>query len=76
MLAKQSRKRRARRLILTAVVHKDGKWYVAECPGVGTVSQGRTLDKAVENLKESTHFPLARRRVLGETNSRDRTCRF
>jgi predicted RNase H-like HicB family nuclease len=47
----------------TAVVHKKGRWYVADCPEVGTVSQGRTLEQAVANLKEATEvylkeFPL------------------
>ncbi len=49
----------------TAVVHKEGDLYVAECPEVGTVSQGRTLEEALANLKEATElyleeFPLPR----------------
>ena len=43
---------------LTAVVHKEGRWYVAECPEVGTVSQGRTLETAVANLREATEVYL------------------
>ena len=31
---------------------------VAECPEVGTVSQGSTLDEAVANLQEATEFYL------------------
>ena len=58
MLAKPSRKRRTRRLTLMAVVHKEGRWYVTECPEVGTVSQGRTFDDAVKNLKEATELYL------------------
>ena len=42
--------------VLSAVLHKEGKWYVAECPEVGTVSQGRTLDEAVANLKEAVEL--------------------
>jgi len=42
----------------TAVVYKERKWYVAECPEVGTVSQGRTLEQAVANLKEATELYL------------------
>lgn len=42
----------------TAVVHKERKWYVAECPEVGTVSQGRTLEQAIANLKEATELYL------------------
>jgi len=37
-------KRKASSLTLTAVIHKEGRWYVAECHEVGTVSQGKTLD--------------------------------
>ena len=48
---------------LTAVLHKEGDLYVAECPEVGTVSQGYTVEDAVANLKEATdlyleEFPL------------------
>ena len=42
----------------TAVIHKEGNWYVAECPEVGTVSQGHTIEEAVANLKEATELYL------------------
>ena len=42
----------------TAVLHKEEDMYVAECPEVGTVSQGRTLEEAVNNLKEATELYL------------------
>ena len=38
----------------TAVLHKEEDLYVAECPEVGTVSQGGTVEEAVSNLKEAT----------------------
>jgi predicted RNase H-like HicB family nuclease len=46
-----------------AIVHKEGVWYVAECPEVGTASQGSSIEEAIENLKEATEayleeFPL------------------
>ena len=49
---------------LTAVLHKEEELYVAECPEVGTVSQGYTIEEAVANLKEATElyleeFPLS-----------------
>ena len=44
--------------VLTAVVHKEQQWYVADCPEVGTVSQGRTVDEAIANLKEATELYL------------------
>ena len=42
----------------TAVLHKEGDLYVAECPEVGTVSQGKTVEEAVTNLKEATELYL------------------
>jgi predicted RNase H-like HicB family nuclease len=42
----------------TAVLHQEGKWWVANCPEVGTVSQGETVDEAVANLKEATELYL------------------
>ena len=43
---------------LTAVIHKEGDLFVADCPEVGTVSQGVTVDEAVGNLKEATELYL------------------
>jgi predicted RNase H-like HicB family nuclease len=40
----------------TAVLHKEGDLYVADCPEVGTVSQGKTVEEAVANLKEATEL--------------------
>ncbi len=42
----------------TAVVHKEGALYVAECPEVGTVSQGHSVDESIANLKEATELCL------------------
>jgi predicted RNase H-like HicB family nuclease len=52
---------------LTAVVHNEDDMYVAECPEVGTVSQGHTVEEAVNNLKEATElyleeFPQSRKK--------------
>jgi predicted RNase H-like HicB family nuclease len=41
-----------------AVLHKEEDMYVAECPEVGTVSQGSTIEEAVANLKEATELCL------------------
>ena len=48
---------------LTAVLHKEGDLFVAECPEVGTVSQGTDIEEALRNLREATEvyleeFPL------------------
>ncbi len=42
----------------TAVLHKEGDIYVAECPEVGTVSQGYTVEEAIANLKGATELYL------------------
>lgn len=42
----------------TAILHKEEDMYVAECPEVGTVSQGRTIDEAIANLEEATELYL------------------
>jgi len=42
----------------TAVVHREEDLYVAECPEVGTVSQGSTVEEAAANLKEATELYL------------------
>jgi len=42
----------------TAVIHKEADLYVAECPEVGTVSQGYTIEEAITNLKEATELYL------------------
>ncbi len=44
--------------IFTAVLHREGDLYVADCPEVGTVSQGGTIDEALANLKEATELYL------------------
>jgi len=42
----------------SAVLHKEDDLYVAECPEVGTVSQGYTIEEALANLKEATELYL------------------
>ena len=43
---------------LSAVIVKEEGMYVAHCPEVGTVSQGRTVKTALKNLKEATELYL------------------
>jgi len=42
----------------TAVLHTEDCIYVADCPEVGTVSQGKTVEEAVANLREATELYL------------------
>ncbi|MBQ3653029.1 MAG: type II toxin-antitoxin system HicB family antitoxin [Synergistaceae bacterium] len=39
-----------------AVIHREEELYVAECPEIGSVSQGRTIDEALANLREATEL--------------------
>jgi len=42
----------------TAVIHREDNLYVAQCPEVGTISQGETIEEAIANLKEATELYL------------------
>lgn len=42
----------------TAVITKEDDLYVADCPALGTVSQGTSPTEALENLKEATTLYL------------------
>ncbi|MBU1625808.1 type II toxin-antitoxin system HicB family antitoxin [bacterium] len=42
----------------SAILHKEEDIYVAECPEIGTVSQGFTIEEAINNLKEATELYL------------------
>ena len=46
------------RLTLSALIHREDDWFVAQCPEVGTASQGRTVDEAIANLREATELYL------------------
>ena len=43
---------------LTAILHWEEDVYVAECPEVGTASQGETIEEALANLREATELYL------------------
>jgi predicted RNase H-like HicB family nuclease len=42
--------------VFTAIIRAEGELWVAECPEVGTVSQGPTVEAAIANLKEATEL--------------------
>lgn len=42
----------------TVIVYKEEDMYIAECPEVGTVDQGETIEQAVEGVKEATRLYL------------------
>lgn len=43
---------------LSAIVYWEEDVYVAECPDIGTASQGDTIEEALTNLKEATELYL------------------
>ena len=43
---------------LTAIIYWEEDVYVAECPEVGTASQGETVEEAIANLQEATELYL------------------
>ena len=50
----------------TAVVERDGEWYIAYCPEIpGANSQGRTKDECLENLADAIELVLEDRREDG-----------
>ena len=50
----------SRGMKLTAIIYPDSEseWLVAECPEIGTASQGKTEDEALANLREATELYL------------------
>lgn len=47
----------------TAIIEKDGDWFIAYCPEIpGANGQGRTRDDARESLAEAISLILADRR--------------
>lgn len=42
----------------TAIIHKEDDLFVAECPEIGTISQGESIEEALANLKEATELYL------------------
>ena len=50
----------------TAVLERDGDWYIAYCPEIpGANGQGRTKDEARSSLSQAIRLILADRREEG-----------
>ncbi len=50
----------------TAVIERDGEWYIAYCPEIpGANGQGKTKDEARESLAEAIELILQDRREDG-----------
>jgi predicted RNase H-like HicB family nuclease len=51
---------------LVTLEHDEEGWVVAECPSLpGCVSQGRTIDEALANIREAIALSLETRHDLG-----------
>jgi len=46
------------RRTIKAFIHKGEKYYVAECLDIAIVTQGKTLDETIANLKEAVALHL------------------
>lgn len=61
----------------TAVIEKDGEWFIAYCPEIpGANGQGTTRDEALESLKDAIALILEDRRddgLRGVPDDADRT---
>ncbi len=44
--------------ILTAVIYKEGDYFISKCPQTETASQGKTIEEALANLQEATELYL------------------
>lgn len=42
----------------SAIIEKEGRWYVGLCPELDVASQGRTIEQALQNLKEAVELYL------------------
>jgi predicted RNase H-like HicB family nuclease len=42
----------------TVIIHKEDDTYIAECPEIGTVDQGKTIEQAIGGLKKATRLYL------------------
>ena len=50
----------------TAVVERDGEWYIAYCPEIpGANGQGRTKDECLQSLSDAIALVLEDRREDG-----------
>jgi predicted RNase H-like HicB family nuclease len=55
---RQTRSQRTKRLHYTAIITREGEWYIARCIELSVTTQGRTLDEARANLQEAVELYL------------------
>ena len=42
----------------SAIIEKENNWYIALCPELDVASQGKTIEEAINNLKEAVTLYL------------------
>jgi predicted RNase H-like HicB family nuclease len=55
---RRTQPQRTKRLRYTAVITREGEWYIARCVELSVTTQGRTLDEARANLQEAVELYL------------------
>ena len=55
----------------TAIIRKGEKQFVALCPELDVVSQGYTVEEAVENLKEAVELHIEEMGIPEQYDSKD-----
>ena len=43
---------------VSAVIHREGKWFVAWCPELDVASQGQSVEESLANLREALELRL------------------
>ncbi|OGY96639.1 MAG: hypothetical protein A2122_00380 [Candidatus Liptonbacteria bacterium GWB1_49_6] len=56
----------------TAIIQKEGKWFIARSLELGVTTQGKTINEAKENLKEAVELyledsPMSKKALSKET---------
>ena len=52
----------------TVIIHKEENWYVAQSVETGVASQGKTIDEAIENLREPLELYFEDEQLIPDTN--------
>ena len=55
---RRTQSQRTKRLRYTAIITREGEWYIARCIELSVTTQGRTLDEARANLQEAVELYL------------------
>jgi predicted RNase H-like HicB family nuclease len=57
-------------MLLSAVIHREGKLFVSWCPEVDVASQGKSIEEALANLREAVELYLEDENVRPPTTPR------